>query len=98
MGRRPARVVAGVAAAAAGAAGPDGDKLGDPAGAHAKAGGGRFGVALNGERHAMYAHHVEVLQASYCGKTRPDEQRRTRAASAAAPRSSLSGPATNAAL
>lgn len=70
-GRRPARVVAGGAAApAAGAAGMDGDKPGDPAGVHAKAGGGRFGVALNGERHAMYAHHVEVLQASYCGKTK----------------------------
>lgn len=69
-GRRPARVVAGGAATAGGAAGMDGDKPGDPSGAHAMAGGGRFGVALNGERHAMYAHHVEVLQASYCGKTK----------------------------
>lgn len=69
-GRRPARVVAGGTAAAGGASGTDGDKPGDPAGAHAKANGGRFGVAWNGERHAMYAHHVEVLQASYCGKTK----------------------------
>lgn len=66
-GRRPARVVAG--GAAAGASVMDGSKPGDPAAVRASAGGGHFGVALNGERHAMFAHHVEVLQASYCGKT-----------------------------
>ncbi|GAB0488918.1 hypothetical protein MMPV_000131 [Pyropia vietnamensis] len=67
-GRRPARVVAG--GAAAGTAAIDGSKPGDPVTAHANGGGGHLGVALNGERHAMYAHHVEVLQASYCGKTK----------------------------
>ena len=63
MGRRPARVVAG-----AGTGACDGDKKGGDGGD--RAGGKAGGVCCAGcvgEKHAMYAHHVDVLQSSYCG-------------------------------